>query len=216
MNKIVKFIMSESKRISVLVWGHSYVRRLQEYCEQQQDTHNLGLSFDKHSIFFKARGGGKSIHAKLDFKVIDQVGADMVVLDIGTNDLDSERVSPNVLAREVFDAASTIQYMYPQVKRIVILEVLFRTPNGTFPLHNRNFFLAAHQYNNKVKILVNSQPDRQNAKILFWHHKGLTQNWQSFIMDGVHLTPEGMKKYFSSIRRLILRLSPAIRNHTDD
>ena len=208
--------MSELDRISVLIWGHSYVRRLQDYCEQHQEAHNLGLSFDKHSIFFKARGGGKAIHAKLDFKVIDQVGADIVILDIGTNDLDSERVAPNVLAREVFDAATTIQYMYPQVKKIVILEVLFRTPNGSFPLHNENFFLAAHQYNNKVKSLVNNQHDRQNAKILFWHHKGLVQNWPSFIMDGVHLTPEGMKKYFSSIRRLILRLSPAVRKDKDD
>ena len=133
-----------SEPVSVLIWGHSYVRRLQDYCMESEERYNLGLSPDTHSIFFKARGGGKSIHAKMDFKIIDQVGAEVVIIDIGTNDLDADRVAPNVLANEVFEAARTIKYMYPEVKKILILEILFRTPNGSFPMRNRNFFAAAH------------------------------------------------------------------------
>ena len=57
-------------------------------------------------------------------------------LDVGTNDLDIQRITPKDLAAEVFNVARTIIFMYPQVKRVIILEMLFRTSDGHFACQN--------------------------------------------------------------------------------
>ena len=198
--------------ISVLMWGHSFIRRLEIYCQGAPLRHNMGLAPETHLVFSKSRGGCTTIQARLDFKIIDQVQADMMVIDIGTNDLDSRRLPPNVLAEQVFQAAKVVSYMYPSVQKIIILEVLFRTSSGTYPRRNPNFTGDAHQYNNKIKLLINDQPDRASSKIVFWHHKGLVQNWPQYIQDGVHLNPAGMAKYYKSVRRAILHFSPVVRS----
>lgn len=200
----------DSGSVSILFWGHSFIRRIQDFI-LDKDRGNFCLDPDRQSVFFKSRSGAKAIHAKLDFKVVDQVQAEVVFLDVGTNDLDAQRITPKDLAAEVFSAAKTILYMYPRVKRIIILEMLFRTPNGRYPCNNPQFTADAHQYNNRIKIIINEQPDRDNAPIKFWHHKGMVSDWMQYIEDGVHLTDDGMEKYYKSLRRATIRFSNEAR-----
>lgn len=176
----------------------------------------MGLSVDNHSLFWKSRGGCTSIQARLDFKIIDQIKADMMIIDIGTNDLDSQRLPPNILAEQVFEAAKVVLYMYPSIKKIIILEILFRTSSGTYPRRNPHFTGDAHQYNNKMKLLMKEFPDRRTSPIVFWHHKGLVQNWDQYIEDGVHLNAAGMAKYYKSVRRAILQYTPDVRRQIQD
>ena len=172
---------------------------------EDNDKTNFNLDTDRQSVYLKWRGGAKSIHAKMDFKVIDQMDAQVVFIDVGTNDLDIKRVPPQELAKEVFTAAQTILFMYPNVKRVVIMEILFRTTLGKFPCRNPRFIAEAHQYNNYMKILVGKH--RASTPIRFWHHKGLVENWRHFIADGVHLTDAGMTKYYKSMRRAVIKFS---------
>lgn len=203
--------MDNSAPIKVMIWGHSFVRRLQQFIQLDPGRSNLSLTTDKHLVFIRYRGGGRTIHAKWDYHFIRELQAEIVLIDIGTNDIDSQHVSPDVVAQQVFNIAKTLIYFY-NVKRVILMEVLFRSESGDFrPLHNKNFVSDAHQYNNKIKILINSQPQRDSAPIVYLHHRGLVQDWCNYLIDGVHLNPQGMLKYFNSIRRAILRITPQVR-----
>ena len=198
--------------ISVLIWGHSFVRRLEHFCLENEALHNMSLTPETHLMFFKSRSGAKATHARSDFKVAVQVDADMVILDIGTNDLDSQRLPPAELAKEVFNIAKTLLDTCGDVKVVIILEVLFRSVTRSGPNSNPSFAADAHQYNNGIKALVNQQENRDDAPVRFWHHKGLVDQWPSYLSDGVHLNDEGMWKYQRSIKRAILKFSPIVRS----
>ena len=106
--------------ISVWFWGHSFIGRLQDFCIKKFDTHaNMGLVPESHLIFFKSRSGGLVTHCKPDLKIINQVDAELVFLDIGSNDIDNQRVSPQVLAQEVLDIAQLILRDFKEVKMVV-------------------------------------------------------------------------------------------------
>ena len=198
--------------ISVWICGHSFVTRLQSFCYDNYETHgNMGFVPESHLVFYKSRSGGITTHLKQDMKIAAQVDADLVIIDIGTNDLDSSCVPPDVLAKNVFEDAKLLLQKYQHVKMVIILECLFRSVKGRHAPKNPNFVADAHRYNNKLKLLVKDQPDRDNAPIRFWHHRGLVHNWPSYLCDGVHLTQDGMQKYQKSIRRAILKWSPFVR-----
>ena len=93
---------------------------------------------------------------------------------------------------------------------VVICEVLFRSANGKYPLNNPQFVQQAHIYNNMVKILIGKLPEHERLGIRFWHHRGLVENWESYLEDGVHLNSVGMEKYHKSLRRAILKFSPFV------
>ena len=197
--------------ICVWFWGHSFIRRLQDFCiSHYDDRGNMGLVPESHLIFYKYRSGGMITDAKPDLKIIKQVDAELVFLDIGSNDLDSQRVSPQKLAHEVMDIAQLILNTYKEVRMVVICEILFRSNNGKYPLHNKDFVQQAHIYNNMVKILIGQLPEREQFGIRIWHHRGLVQDWQGYLEDGVHLNAEGMDKYQKSLRRAILKFSPFV------
>ena len=205
-----------SEPVCVWFWGHSFINRLEKLCFDKYETHgNMSLVPESHLIFFKSRPGGRADQLKGDMKIIKQVDADMVIIDIGSNDIDNCVISPDVLAKQVFADAKEMLEKYPQVKVVVILEVLFRMPHSQFPLKNKNFVADAHRYNNMMKILVNDQPNREKAPIRFWHHRGLVKDWSSYLEDGVHLNVEGMLKYHKSLRRAVLKFSPLVRSERE-
>ena len=202
-----------SEPVCVWFWGHSYINRLERFCIDNHETHgNLALVPESHLIFYKSRPGGYASQLKGDMKIVRQVDAELVIIDIGSNDIDASSVPPDVLAKQIFADAQELLKKFPQVKVVVILEILFRSMKGKYPLQNKDFTADAHRYNNMMKILVNQQSNREKAPIRFWHHRGLVKDWSSYLSDGVHLNHEGMLKYHKSLRRAVLKFSPLVRS----
>ena len=197
--------------VSVLFLGHSFVHRLERFCLENEEKHNFGLVPESHLLFYKSRGGAKLSDCRKDFKVIGQVDANLVFLEIGTNDLDSQVMSPEMLAEQVFQCANDIIVNFPEVQMVVVLEVLFRSPVGRFPYNNPNFASQAYLYNERVMQLITAPNLGKASKVRFWHHRGMVDKWATYLSDGVHLNQAGMEKYYTSIRRAILRLSPIVR-----
>jgi hypothetical protein len=74
--------------VKILVFGHSFVRRLETFC-REQEQHNLNLDLEKFSVVFCGIGGLCLEKAKshLD-NAIRRISPDIVIFDIGSNDLD--------------------------------------------------------------------------------------------------------------------------------
>ena len=82
--------VSSSVPIRVLVLGHSFVHRLQEFLGQSsQWQSNLNLAAAGHNVYFFGRGG---LQFSRLLQLLSQACApiyDLVVLEFGTNDLGS-------------------------------------------------------------------------------------------------------------------------------
>ena len=172
--------------------GHSFVRRLKNYVDEDKSKHNLGLTTNSHQVTMRGGGGLRICQLQQHFDFIRRMRPEVVLIDIGTNDLDSRRKPVQVLARELFQVAAIIRDRY-NVKQVVICEVFYRTPVGRYASSNPEFNEGVHEFNQACKTYAaSSSPVFRN--IHFWHHTGLVENWQQYIADGVHLNQMGLFK----------------------
>ena len=127
----------------------------------------------------------------------------MVILDIGTNDLDAKHHTASFLAKQVFDVAKYLLEKH-QIEKVIILEALHRSPRGRFSPSDSSYFSAAvNQYNSMLKSLVASARC-EHVQIYLWHHKRMATSVHQYIADGVHLNLRGLSKYFYSLKRAIV------------
>lgn len=130
---------------------------------------------------------------KLDRKLVK---SDVVVLDLGSNDLCDEYYSPALFVRDYLSYANFLQTGLG-VQKVVICQLL---PRLVTPYE---------EYNDHI-ILANRMLEQQviNMDITFWKHRcGL---WNPTVnvydVDGIHLSMDnGYPKYFRSIRDCIAR-----------
>ena len=187
----------------VVCLGHSFIRRLQVFCANSTgQSINLGLDPDKRVVSF-VHSSGMHVHQLTQYTAQVLLNTpSLVIIDIGTNDLQATSALPHVLASQVFQFAKSL--VAAGVRSVVIMEVFFRTAKGKYATPSVSTFLsAAHKYNNVIKSMVTGQAELHHD-VHFWHHKGLCLHWEKYIQDGVHLTPQGTQKYFKSVRNCVI------------
>ena len=166
---------------------------------------NLKLPSQFHSVKFLGRGGAHISDIPLLFETRCAT-PDLVILDIGTNDLAS--LTPTqTLAVNVFKAAESM--LKAGVKRIVILETLYRTPvgkHGAPPLFNTR----VRQLNSQLKSLI-----KNHIHMEYWYHKGLASRITNYLSDGVHLNVEGTRKYVRSLRQAVRKYTRDLQQQND-
>ena len=192
-------------RTSVLVLGHSFVRRAFDYM-QTKDLRNLNLPSEHFIVTFSGRGGA-SLDVMSALYTDCGFTPDLVILDIGTNDLASvtcTRQATNIASR-AFDFA--LHLIAQGVKHVVILEVLPRMGGHYW---TPAFAPHAKAYNRHILALVYHHKDP--TPISFWFHAGLASNPDYFAADGVHLSDSGTSKYIKSLKRAILKFRAAPRH----
>ena len=177
--------------VHTLILGHSFVHRAESFTKNNSMP-NLKLPSQFHSVKFLGRGGAHISDIPLLFETRGAT-PDLVILDIGTNDLAS--LTPTqTLAVNVFKAAKSM--LKSGVKRIVILETLYRSPvgkNGAPPLFNTR----VRQFNSQLKYLI-----KNHTHMEYWYHKGLASRITIYLSDGVHLNVELTRKYVRSSGKL--------------
>ena len=191
--------VSSSVPIRVLVLGHSFVHRLQEFLKQSsQWQSNLNLAAAGHNVYFFGRGG---LQFPRLLQLLSQACApiyDLVVLEFGTNDLASG-CPVELLVDRAIAVAQTLLEKY-RVKQVVFVEICSRFA-GKYPC-SPSFNLEARQYNEALRRQVST-----DRRIHVHHHHGMVDNWEQYLSDGVHFNQAGMTKYAKSLRRAILRYS---------
>jgi hypothetical protein len=186
--------------LQVVLFGHSFVRRLKDYIEKNPIHENLGLSALKFEVCCFGFGG-LSLKQRRRLHCVDSKLrlSDMVILDIGSNDICNPDYLPDKFAQDLVSYAEFL-VIGLQVKRVVIMQLL---PRDVLPYSGYNEHVI--QVNNLVQALVTSS----ELPLTFWKHRGL---WHSkhciFSRDGIHLGQEvGYPKYLRSIRDCIIRVS---------
>ncbi|KAK3106364.1 hypothetical protein FSP39_018560 [Pinctada imbricata] len=198
------------KPLNVQIIGHSYIRRLHEYCDKNNIL-NLRLDRDFCAVNFRGKGGlrlrhigqtsGGSRHELFHFDVVP----DVVFLQVGGNDI-SAHTNCTQLARDIVSLAKYL-VLGVGVRLVYIGQLIRRLP-----------FTVCTGYNEMVvQTNINLEAMTKHvAGVEFWHHRGFWASLAYLGPDGVHLdcTPshsQPMRKYLRSIRNAVIQAPKFLR-----
>ena len=179
----------------ILVAGHSFIRRL----AFDAKVRGLDLVTGDNQVTMIGKGGATIVgHKTVDREVhcaLRDASFDLLVLDLGSNDLDPLRhpdLNTAELARSLVNKAEAMAFRY---KITVVLCLPIPRAERLFP----NSFDITDRFNSEVKTLVEGI-----SKVKTWAHKGLFKRDDRYLdKHGVHLNSKGTIKYFHSIRAAI-------------
>lgn len=182
----------------VLVLGHSFVRRM---------AHDLKANFDpRASETFNLRGnipvhlhgiGGRTVKKliQFDLDVVSALAPDVVILEIGTNDLSLTR--PEVVGSEIEEFVRLLRQTF-KVKVIGVCEVI---PRGAKFPHASNFNRAVPILNEYLRVVLDELDN-----VFCWRHKGFAAPaCDPYLPDGVHVNSGGQYWLYRSYRGAITR-----------
>lgn len=183
---------------TVLILGHSFVKRLKGNLEAGFDS-RVNPNFNlRGSAFVHMFGVGGRTVSKLrehDLHVLTRLAPDVVILEIGTNDL--FQLGPEVVASEIEDFVS------------LLCEKFFVRVIGVCQLIPRGESCAGFQsFNCKVPVLNQCVCAllEHIDNVFCWYHKGFSNPSSAPILqDGVHLDPRGQYYLYRSYRGAILK-----------
>ena len=174
---------------------------------------NLVFHHSEFVIQFHGIGGmklnhdepNKALTSKFNTDVINSFNPDLVIIEIGSNDLGSQIVCPEQLARQVVNFASFILNIY-SVKRVVLGSVI---PRRNLGVPHNDYNNNVHRFNDAVTRLTASVPGVQQ-----WKHRGFTNPERDiFHHNGIHLNFYGNGAFACSLKRAILACK--IRDNKD-
>lgn len=182
----------------------------------------LNLNRDEAELYMIGIGGADLQRISRELPHVRTFTPDIVILEIGSNDLSSPSLHPSTLAKSLVTMAGTLCQMV--VKMVTVDQILRRAvPQGCwFPpsLHQfenprYSWALNIDQYNDKVhrtnQSLTFEIEHCGNRHISFWEHFGFwNPTAQTLHPDGVHLSIHGNKLYAKSIKWAILRARGAL------
>ena len=181
----------------VLVRGHSFVKRLKKdldknFHHRASRTFGLVGTAEVH-----LQGTGSRIVGNLqpyDLHVVCQLMPDIVVLEVGTNDLPS--VAPEVVGSSIEDLVVTLKSIYS----VAVVCVCHIIPRGESTIRPLYFWERAKVLQQYLEVVLDSLDC-----VFCCRHKAFTRPDQDFYLrDGVHLNARGQYLLYRSYRGAIL------------
>ena len=175
----------------ILILGHSFIRRLEYFVAANPNLNHQFLltalaTFKWHGV------GGRTVAKTMqyDLPVVASFAPDIVILQLGTNDL--SRLDPLVVGSAIEELVTILHDTY-NVKLVCVCQTLL----GSNPVFNAR----VRALNSYVKTFLEALPYS-----FFWGHRGFWNSSQRFLArDGVHLNRQGQYKFFRSLRGAVLR-----------
>jgi lysophospholipase L1-like esterase len=186
---------------NVLVFGHSFVRRLNDdlnngFDSRAKQNFNLAAS----GVYVSLKGtGGRTVDRvfKYDISFLKSCKPDIVVLEIGTNDLSN--LSPEVVGSRIDDL---VRYMLDElnIKVIAVCQVINRRiPHSDEPDHAFN--AKASMLRQYLSVVLANEPG-----VFLWDHRKFDNGRIDLLsLDGVHCNPQGQYILYRSYRGAILK-----------
>lgn len=234
LGKIFYFDCNMLSPDSVAIVGHSYVRRLYDWMQYNDQDSFLfeprcttcdfwgkgGLKISSLSGAHVYRNGNKQSAGLPILEALRGSPPDLLVVDLGTNDLDQVHPDSDVLAKELVTKLvhHTGQWArdlgYP-VKKILYCPVLPRGP-GRYQATTPQFEANRVAFNNALEDecrCLNANGNRGYFSALVFH-RHLTTNRvvTDYLMDGVHLNANGYRRYYYSLRHQIVAALKDLNN----
>lgn len=182
----------------VLVLGHSYMSRLNNYISGDPARENLAL--EKSSVLAFAHDVGTDNHpggvfaASSQLDLVWELSPDSVVIDLGSNDLCSSKTTTEEVVHSIVDLALRVSRI-PGVRHVLVCSItprLFMKPDFN------------HKVSKANRLLSNTLEGMSNVH--FWQHRSMTKNHtRLFTHDGFHFNDTGMLRYYRSIRGAVMK-----------
>ena len=200
-----------------LVIGHSFCRRLFEFCVS---NHHYNLNLNNSLVHFTGHLEEKRIvYVDQVDKWLDRYGCrlhefSVALFDIGCNDLLSCSLflQPVKLAEMVFKLA--LKARKAGVKRVVLMQMLFRFGLGAVPRWTRARLTPHHvrrcqyQFNDAVKCFNRRLwylCSKGDGTIVYRTQRGFHRQWSKRLLrDGVHPNGLAMVSYFNNVRSALI------------
>ena len=181
-----------------LLVGHSFVQRMVEFIERNQDSGFYSCTFGvDNSCDVKTIGiGGRTVDKliKFDLQTIRGTAPNVIIMDIGSNDLCDKEVDPDTVALSILALVELLLKDLP-LRCLVLCQVLPRK-NQPFSGYNERVWHLNGLLREAVKGI-------HGAK--FWLHRGLCNPSRNiFAADGIHLNDDGHQALYRSYRGAIL------------
>ena len=177
----------------VLILGHSFIHRLYSFIVVhfgRDFVENFHLGDD---LIFKWHGiGGRTVAKtrQFDLGVVESFTPDIVILQLGTNDLS---VLSAVETGSAIEDLVHLLYNSCNVKRICVCQTIYRE---NAPLFNNQVNILSKY----VGVVLEPIP-----YACYWKHRGFWKSKSRFFhRDGVHLNNLGHYKLYRSLRGAIL------------
>ena len=198
----------ELKPVKVLYYGHSYVSHFQDYVATlPYYMANFGMDLKEAVVHYKSLSGAdvERLAKKSHLNKINKMRAEVIVLEVGTNDLAKLDKTPRELCDQVISL--TRELLDCRVREVIISQVLLRGKDGLKKAAT-DFEEKVYLYNHMVERDVQFLP-----RASFWHHYKLWRDIEDHVEDGTHLNDLGHKKLYRSLKgalqSTITRIRPA-------
>ena len=178
----------------VLVLGHSFVRRLKLDLHVQQDARTSPtFKLDGTAQVYMHGIGGRTVRKvrNHDLGVVARLSPDIVILEIGTNDL--SLLPPEVVGSEIEELVSLLRQTY----HVKVVCVCLSTPRNHNPVFNAKRVIV----NKYLTVVLEHMPN-----VFTWLHRGFARpSVTPFLRDGVHFNKLGQFTLYRSYRGAILK-----------
>ena len=183
----------------VLIMGHSFVHRFHKFLAKGSERRvslDLNLSRSAHIHYYGFGGRTVDKLSKYDLSVVDRLKPEIVILELGLNDLSPSEARPEQVGSKIESIVQLLHANYG-VKFIVVCQTINRAL----------CLLSTPSYNDRVPLL-----NRYLSIVLetlpfatFWCHKRLCEpNVPILCKDGIHLNHMGQYAFYRSYRGAIL------------
>ena len=188
----------------VTIAGDSFIRRLNDQPESREVlTRNHKITQFHFTSYLQDGRSLQSAHRFGAFSISTPPGTDLLVVQLGGNDLSSSFVQPAELANDLITAVNDCMTRN-QIPKALVLPTLYRYERGL--RHPKSVYRTMHprerashfntrvdEFNSEIRRLVAAHPSHQRGFVRFGKLRGL-QSEHCFV-DGVHLKPVFMVKY---------------------
>ncbi|KAI8515719.1 hypothetical protein Bbelb_065320 [Branchiostoma belcheri] len=188
---------------SVLVSGHSFVKRLERFISSRTTT-QTGRAVSRDFWlsracveFYGLPGCNIPRYRARILPYIQAFPSDIIYIELGVVDLCNPNLSPELIARNLASLAFSLQNI-PAVQSVILGAPIWRLHN---PPNMSDFPQRLHKFTEALKELVQSY-----HKVTVWDHRRLWRhNPNYFAPDGLHLSDLGNLQYYKSVRGAVDR-----------
>ena len=163
----------------VLILGHSFVKRLyRDVCHRRIPRASLDFNLQNVANIFFHGIGGRTV-AKLvkhDLDVVRRVRPQIVLLEIGTNDL-ALNIRPESVGSAIEELVNTLLTQF-EVSVVCVCHVI---PRGEFNVGALEFARNARMLCQYLEVVL-----EQIERVFCWRHTVFTAPSKDLYVDGVH------------------------------
>ena len=194
--------MDENPQISVVILGHSFVKRLGDALddigavEHEQVQEALDLQEARIRPYIKGDSGVRIEHLRGYQEEAAKQFPHAIIVDIGQNDLcRSTNGTPRELAQKLTAEIKNLFIDYERLEVVMYCKVTQKTSLIRSDKELRDFNRHVDQFNYQMLKLT-----RGDVRIMRWNHRGLRMPKRKFTKDGTHPnSTSGFWKYIKSV-----------------